>query len=46
MGGSQSSEHLSSFISKQKKKKTLQSFETVETARIMGQCHVPEDVKS
>jgi len=46
MDGSHSSEHFIAFISKGLKAKTLQSFEMVETAHVMGQCHVPEDVKS
>jgi hypothetical protein len=46
MDGSQSSEHVSAFISNTLKAKTLQSFETAETAHVMGQYHVPDDVKS
>jgi hypothetical protein len=46
MDGLQSSEHFSAFISRALEAKTLQSFETVETGYEMGQCHVPEDVKS
>ena len=46
MDGSHSSEHFIAFVSKGLEAKTLQSFETVETTHIIGQCHVAEDIKS